>query len=211
MRTLLWGTIGYVVLLLAGTAELMRRMVKLDSAYQDKMDLAGTADDDDCWLWGMIYYNPRDRKTVVEKRVGVGTTINMATPAGKVMGIFLAAVLLGMLLICVWTIRLEFTPIRLTIQGNTLTAEQLREDYAIPLENIEEVTLVQELPDMTRTNGTAMGNLSKGEIPHPGDRRELPGISGSAQYGVPLFPRRRRALLHERRHRSGRRWRSTPA
>lgn len=162
MRTLLWGSIGYVVLLLAGTAELMRRMVKLDSAYQDKMDLAGTADDDDCWLWGMIYYNPRDRKIVVEKRVGVGTTINMATPAGKVMGIFLAAVLLGVLLICVWTIRLEFTPIRLTIQGNTLTAEQLREDYAIPLENIEEVTLVQELPDMTRTNGTAMGNLSKG-------------------------------------------------
>ena len=36
--------------------------------------------------------------------------------AGKVMGIFLAAVLLGVLLICVWTIRLEFTPIRLTIR-----------------------------------------------------------------------------------------------
>ena len=162
MWALLWGCAGYVVLLLAATGELMRRLARLDRAYRDQMDLAGMEEDDDCWLWGMIYYNPRDRKTVVEKRVGVGTAFNMAAPAGKALTIFLLVVLLGVLLVCVWSIRLEFTPIRLTIQGDILSAEQLQEDYAIPLADIEELTLVEELPDMARVNGTAMGNLSKG-------------------------------------------------
>lgn len=163
MVSLLWGTIAYVAALLAATGVLMHRLGRLDQRYRDRMDLAAAEDDDDCWLWGMFYYNPNDRKATVEKRIGVGTTVNLATPAGKGLMIFVAVVLLGVLLVCVWTIRLEFTPIRLTVQGDTLVAEQLREDYAIPLEDIQEVALVEELPDMTRANGTAMDNLSKGD------------------------------------------------
>lgn len=164
MSLLLWGIIGYTVLLLLISVELLRRQNKLDQTYRDKMDLVGLSDDDACWLGGLIYYNPRDTKTMVEKRVGVGATMNMATPAGKAMGVFLLLVLLGVLVLCAWLVRLEFTPIHISLEEGMLAAEQLKEDYTIPLDTIEEVTLVEVLPSMVRTNGTGMGNLCKGSF-----------------------------------------------
>lgn len=164
MALLIWGTIGYTLVLLLLCVELLRRQNKLDSAYRDKMDLVGFSDDDGCWLGGLIYYNPKDCRTMVEKRVGIGTTMNMATPGGKAMGVFLVLVLLGVLVLCAWLLRLEFTPIHLSVEGDTLVAEQLKEDYAIPLDTIEDVSLVEELPGMVRTNGTGMTTLSKGSF-----------------------------------------------
>ncbi|MDO4710910.1 MAG: DUF1648 domain-containing protein [Peptostreptococcaceae bacterium] len=41
-------------------------------------------DDDDKWLWGILYYDPGDPATFVPKKVGVGYTINMATAIGKI-------------------------------------------------------------------------------------------------------------------------------
>lgn len=172
---LIWGTIGYTLILLLLCVELLRRQNKLDSAYRDKMDLVGFSDDDACWLGGLIYYNPKDCRTMVEKRVGIGTTMNMAAPGGKAMGVFLLLVLLGVLVLCAWLVRLEFTPIHLSIEGNTLVAEQLKEDYAIPLDTIEEVALVEDLPGMVRTNGTGMTTLSKGSfrIQETGERCQV--------------------------------------
>lgn len=164
MALLIWGTIGYTVVLLLLCVELLRRQNKLDDAYRGRMDLVGFSDDDACWLGGLIYYNPKDTKTMVEKRVGVGTTMNMATPGGKAMGVFLLLVVLGVLVLCAWLVRLEFTPIHLSLEGDTLVAEQLKEDYAIPLDTIEDVSLVEDLPAMVRTNGTGMTTLSKGSF-----------------------------------------------
>ena len=42
-------------------------------------------DEDDHWLWGMLYYNPDDRRLMVNARVGVGTTINLARRSGQVI------------------------------------------------------------------------------------------------------------------------------
>ena len=164
MALLIWGTIGYTLVLLLLCVELLRRQNKLDGTYRDRMDLVGFSDDDACWLGGLIYYNPKDCRTMVEKRVGVGTTMNMATPGGKAMGVFLLLVLLGVLVLCAWLVRLEFTPIHLSLEGDTLVAEQLKEDYAIPLDTIEDVSLVEDLPAMVRTNGTGMTTLSKGSF-----------------------------------------------
>ena len=80
------------------------------------------------------------------------------------MGVFLLLVLLGVLVLCAWLVRLEFTPIHISLEEGMLAAEQLKEDYTIPLDTIEEVTLVEVLPSMVRTNGTGMGNLCKGSF-----------------------------------------------
>lgn len=175
MGLLIWGTVGYTLMLLLLCVELLRRQNKLDNAYRDNMDLVGFSDDDACWLGGLIYYNPKDCRTMVEKRVGIGTTMNMAAPGGKAMGVFLLLVLLGVLVLCAWLVRLEFTPIHLSVQENTLVAEQLKEDYAIPLDTIEEVALVEDLPGMVRTNGTGMTTLSKGSfrIQETGERCQV--------------------------------------
>lgn len=142
---------------------------------RDKMCLAGSVDDDDCWLGGVCYYNPGDKRVMVEKRFGVGTTMNMATAAGKATGVFLLAVLLGTLVLCAWLMRLEFTPIHLACEDGQLVARQLGEDYVVDVEDIRGLELVEELPAMTRTNGTGMNNLLKGtfRVKATGERVKL--------------------------------------
>ena len=52
-------------------------------------------DDDDNWILGMFYYNKKDTRLNVEKRLGYGSTINMAHPAGKVISIITVLLLIG--------------------------------------------------------------------------------------------------------------------
>ncbi len=46
-------------------------------------------DDDRFWKWGMFYYNPDDPNLHVEKRFGIGWTINFGRPAGMAIMIIL--------------------------------------------------------------------------------------------------------------------------
>lgn len=45
--------------------------------------VAETPDDDRFWKWGMVYVNPSDPRFMVEKRMGLGYTVNVGHPAGK--------------------------------------------------------------------------------------------------------------------------------
>ena len=47
-------------------------------------------DDDDKWIWGLFYYNPSDSRLIVNARIGVNTTVNLAKRSGKLL---MAAVL----------------------------------------------------------------------------------------------------------------------
>lgn len=60
------------------------------------------SDDDQHWKWGVIYYNPNDPSVFVEKRVGIGWTVNVGTIQGKLLlvGTFvftIAVVVMGIL------------------------------------------------------------------------------------------------------------------
>lgn len=101
---------------------------------------------------------------MVNKRVGIGTTMNMATPVGMGLTVFSALVLLAIPLVCVWLILEEFTPIRLSVQNDALTAEHLRVEYVIPLDQMEDVELLDadEMPRWSKVKGTGMDNLCKG-------------------------------------------------
>lgn len=57
-----------------------------------------TRDDDRYWKLGMLYYNPDDPTLWVEKRFGIGWTINHGHPVGKVLTVIII-VLLGAALI----------------------------------------------------------------------------------------------------------------
>ena len=39
-------------------------------------------DEDDQWIWGMFYYNPNDKRLVVNNRTGINTTFNLARRGG---------------------------------------------------------------------------------------------------------------------------------
>ena len=120
--------------------------------------------EDNHWIGGFLYYNPKDHHTLIEKRVGIGTTVNMATPLGKGLTIFSVLALLFVPLSCVFLIMEEFTPIALRIVNDTLYAQHIRVDYEILIEDIENANMIDELPSWSKSSGTAMDNLEKGDF-----------------------------------------------
>lgn len=156
------GSIVYTILLLGLLFPVVKQFQKIEEIYKNERDIEIDMDDDKYWLWGTLYYNPTDRHTMVNKRVGIGTTINAATPLGKGLLIFSGLALLYIPLVCVWVIFEEFTPISLSVKENILKAEHLKIEYEIPKTEISEISCMEELPKMSKSVGTAMDNLRKG-------------------------------------------------
>lgn len=162
MQLLLWGSIVYSIAVIALLYPSLRKLRRVDASYAASRDLPEAEEDDKYWIGGMIYYNKNDRHVLVSMRNGTGTTLNLATPAGIAMEIIGALALLSLPVLCIWVMLLEFTPIHLSVEEQVLKAEHLRVDYAVPLEDIEEISVIAELPEWSRTNGTGMADLNKG-------------------------------------------------
>jgi len=158
---ILWGSIVYCIVILAICYLIWRKQLLLDKQYEDKMDLVNE-NSEQYWIGGILYYNPNDRRSMVDKTMGMGTTMNMATLGGKVLALIGIVSLLIIPISCVWIMMEEFTPISLEITDNTLIAEHWKKDYEIPANSITDVSLLQELPRTSKVSGTGMDNLLKG-------------------------------------------------
>ena len=113
----------------------------------------------------MIYYNPNDSKLIVNERVGMNTTMNLAHTSGKVI--------MGFILI--FTLAMPFTgpalhiyyekPIEIQVSREEITASQGITEYHIKFSDIENIELINELPnDLVRVNGTAFEDILKGNF-----------------------------------------------
>ena len=119
-------------------------------------------DEDDYWIWGMFYYNPNNTHLMVNERVGMGMSMNLARPAAKwLMGITAALVLL-LPLLGVWLMAEEFLPIEWTLEDGTLTVSQALTTYRVDLDQVTGAELLEELPPCRRVAGTGLENLLKG-------------------------------------------------
>ena len=97
-----------------------------------------------------------------EARIGIGSTINMARPAGKVLTGFLILCLLALPLTSLWMIGEEFVPLSYEITDDTILVSQLWQECQIPLESIVDADILQERPAMNRIVGSSIGTLCKG-------------------------------------------------
>jgi uncharacterized membrane protein len=64
--------------------DLSTETLGLTDAYASRKDLAAPIGDrtpDECWKFGQLYFNPDDPAIWVEKRAGVGYTLNFGRPA----------------------------------------------------------------------------------------------------------------------------------
>lgn len=128
--------------------------------------LEGYDSEERCWYFGaMLYYNPEDRHFLVERRVGSGLSMNMASAGGKVA----AFLVLLLILFCVAGVpflvgRDEFTPVGLKVENGTLYAVHTGNEYEIPEDEITSVERLEKLPELTRKNGTGLPNLLKGRF-----------------------------------------------
>jgi len=161
---ILVGCVVYTFVVMALLLPVMRKIKEVAARYEKERDIVVDEDDDRYWIWGLIYNNPKDKHTMVSQRVGMGTTINIATKAGKAWWAVTVIVMLSIPVLLGWLIFEEFTPISLSIQEDELHANHLKLEYELPIAEIENLELVDELPKTTKVVGSAMDTLKKGSF-----------------------------------------------
>ena len=123
-------------------------------------------DEDEYWANGFTYHNPHDKSIFVPKRVGIGATVNTATPVGKVLVwgtvAITAVVILG---VSFMLIRSELTSPTLAMTDNhRVDIQYPMYSYDFDIGDIEELSLVDSVPSGVKTNGEATGQYARGHF-----------------------------------------------
>jgi uncharacterized membrane protein len=160
----LFASLIYTLLMIAAAlwTEFTVRIVQQKLTAGNTGDLY--LDEDEYWLFGMIYHNPNDGHFLVNDRVGMNMSVNAAKPAGKAVLALTVLTLMAMPFIGVWIWSQELTPVKLILTENALTARHTIDKYVIPLGEIESAELLETLPSMIRAGGTGLDNLYKGNF-----------------------------------------------
>ena len=165
------------VTILAGFAELALVVFSNSSLrrFRERILAADKApvltDDDeywkDSWFAGMIYCNPEDSSAMVEKRMGSGTTPNLATKKGRSfcygMMAFAAVVIVG---ISAFLLFSDFSAPTMRIDGASHTVSVDTAFYGTKFNetSVKSVTLVDSVPNSFRTNGSDDGYTAVGHF-----------------------------------------------
>lgn len=121
-------------------------------------------DEDDRWIWGMIYYNPNDARLTINNRTGVGTTINLARRSGQLLMGAGLALLLACPLVGVWMIGMERAPVELEVTETEIIGSHYGGEWSVALEDIGSVEVLKERPPLRRVAGTGMESALTGQF-----------------------------------------------
>lgn len=120
-------------------------------------------DADDQWIGGVLYCNPQDRHLLVNDRVGMGMTVNLARRGGQVVMGVVAVLLLCLPLMGVPVMLDEHGTVSLSVEEGAVTAAHGGSRYEIAMGEIARAELLGELPaGLRRVAGTAMDSVYKG-------------------------------------------------
>ena len=159
----LFVTITVFICVIALQMEMkMRQLQEKLTASSGKEDYV---DDDEHWIGGIFYYNPNDRRSIVNHRIGLNTTVNLASGLGKVMIVMSIVLLLGLPFFGVWMDHMGSSEITVSAEEGEVSFRSGMTHYEFSKESIQEVTLLEELPqDLRRRFGTAMDTYLEGDF-----------------------------------------------
>ncbi|MFI3237438.1 MAG: DUF5808 domain-containing protein [Lachnospiraceae bacterium] len=119
-------------------------------------------DDDEYWTT-FGYNNPYDRKVFVQKRIGIGTTINMATTGGKAfmygLYAFIALTVIWCIVIC---IPVDFDTVSMTSKEDYFEIGIWGDTCEIYLEEIVSVSYLETFPKSYKKNGSSTSRMKTG-------------------------------------------------
>jgi len=159
----LWITLAYSIYVVIAVAVPEFKLRALQEKLTKDSGRDVYIDDDDNWVWGMFYYNPRDTHLMVNSRVGVGSTMNAARPFGKFMYIFTIILLVAMPLFPFMIDKGIKSEVVFEAKDDMVIVSSGRTEYKVDLDDVESVELIYELPEnLSRTWGTATEKILKG-------------------------------------------------
>lgn len=122
-------------------------------------------DEDDHWIWGLFYYNPDDSRLIINNRIGVNSTVNLARTGGKIFMALTVLLLALMPFTGVWVESIGSHPIEMTVDAENFTVKSGSTTYTIKNSDIKDVTLLEELPGhLSRKMGTGMEHYLEGSF-----------------------------------------------
>ena len=160
------GSLAFLLLLVGGTLWMELRLRRT----QERLTQGATAlaDEDDVWLLGSLYYNPADTRVMVAKRLGLGSTVNLATPVGKGTVAVLIAIIVGSLFVGPAMGVADSIPTELELRGSApavlVASHGKREKYTLSADRISDVQLRDSLPACSRTVGTGLDHYLEGDF-----------------------------------------------
>jgi len=108
------------------------------------------------WKWG-FYNNPNDTRLFVPKRIaGLGWTINIAKPIGKICIIAVSLVVVGAIGIAIIS---SVTGYEIQENNSKITVSSVMYHSTFTADEIISVKMITEIPESTRTNG--YGGMTK--------------------------------------------------
>ena len=125
-------------------------------ALQKLRDAHGwpAAPEDAAWKYGLLYYDPDDKRISVPKRIGKGSAVNLATLRGKIAMAVNVIAIVSILLVGPVLGVLDHTPARLELQVSPTVELQSyhgkTQKYTIPIDDITEVQVYSSLPEAGR-------------------------------------------------------------
>lgn len=160
------GALGFSTLLLTATLWMELSVRRAQAALT--IDTPIVADEDDAWLGGLLYYDPTDKRFMVSKRIGLGTTVNLGTLAGKIYYAFVGLILVSVLAIGPVFGIVDSIPTHLEVVGNApvalVASHGNSQKYSLPANTITDIELLDTLPDAARTWGTGMDHYLQGDF-----------------------------------------------
>lgn len=160
-----------LVLSLLGIVIIFASYQKVQEKQQSLKDLESNSvyvDDDSGWENGMLFYNnPYDQRTMVEKRVGYGYTINIASKGGKafIYGTFgfVALILVGVTGMGLWA---DFGEVEMKMvsDNNIIEIQAPMYGYQFKADDIISIDMVDDIAGGIRTNGISTERYSLGNF-----------------------------------------------
>lgn len=162
----IWWQMAVILLYGVGTCVVAIGVEFRVRGMQEKLtaDCGACVDEDDRWIWGMFYYNPDDKKLIVNNRVGMNTTMNLARRPGQIILGLGAAVLLACPLVGVWLMGMEKAPVELCVTTEAVVASHYNSEWTVALDDIQEVEVLEELPGLRRVAGTGLPSALTGKF-----------------------------------------------
>ena len=154
----------YMFTIMIGLFIYGKRQRQVEKRY--KAETSVEIDDDDNWMLGQFYYNPDDKRLNVTKRAGVGTTVNLAHPVGKMIGIVSMLLVIFTFIMLAYVGVLSKTPMEVRISDGNVICHQMKDDYVIPINGIDEISMESDTSKLKlrKEAGYDMPPMNKGKF-----------------------------------------------
>lgn len=142
----------------------LNRITRIERKYAPHYLKEYRMDEERYWIWGAIYNNPWDKRAIVNTRYGMGSSMNLGTSMGKIFMMIGVIAIISVPIMCTWLIFDEMMPIHARIENETIVCRHLKTEYEIAFNEIEQVYLVEKVPECTKIHGTMTDTLYSGRF-----------------------------------------------